>query len=95
MPSKALLRPPEARAEARAPGLGEPAQEFAPIAKHRDRVISNLDDSKNASAYAKRDIEVVRGEARVTGLPRRGGRPRARRRASRRGDGYAHGGPAD
>ncbi len=71
MPSKALLRPPEARAEARrAPGLGEPAQEFAPIAAHRDRVISNLDDSKKASAYAKRDIEVIRGEARVT-EPRR------------------------
>jgi dihydrolipoamide dehydrogenase len=68
LPSKALLRPPEARLEARrAPGLGEPTQDFAPIAAHRDRVIGHLDDSKKAEAYDRRGIAVARGDARIAG----------------------------
>src|ERR671917_1595802 len=57
MPSKALLRPPEARAEARrAPGIGEPSQDFAAIAAHRDSVIHHLDDTSKAKGYDRRRI---------------------------------------
>jgi pyruvate/2-oxoglutarate dehydrogenase complex dihydrolipoamide dehydrogenase (E3) component len=73
MPSKALLRPSEARLEAaRAPGVDEPAQDFEAMAAHRDRVISHLDDSKKASAYEEKGVAVLRGEARVTGPGRVG-----------------------
>jgi pyruvate/2-oxoglutarate dehydrogenase complex dihydrolipoamide dehydrogenase (E3) component len=66
MPSKALLRPPEVRSEARrAAGLGEPGQDFAAVAAHRDRVIHYLDDSKKAKAYDERGIAVYRGEATI------------------------------
>jgi pyruvate/2-oxoglutarate dehydrogenase complex dihydrolipoamide dehydrogenase (E3) component len=69
MPSKALLRPPEAVAAARlVPGAAEavtgrvdPARAFW----HRDQVTGDLDDSSQAEWLAGLDVELVRGRARV------------------------------
>ncbi len=71
MPSKALLRPPEALAAARlVPGAAEavtgsidPERAFW----HRDQVTGGLDDSSQVDWLADHRIELVRGEARVTG----------------------------
>ena len=52
IPSKTLLRPTEAQAEARrAPGLGEPESSWAEIVKYRDYMIRNLDDSGAVKGY--------------------------------------------
>ncbi|CAA9515047.1 MAG: PF00070 family, FAD-dependent NAD(P)-disulphide oxidoreductase [uncultured Solirubrobacterales bacterium] len=68
IPSKVLLRPPEARADARrAAGLGEPEQRFAEVAAHRDELIRHLDDSAPAQALEKKGIDLFRGEARIAG----------------------------
>ncbi len=71
IPSKALLRPPEARAEARrAPGLDEPHQRFADVAVHRDELIRHLDDSKPAGALETKGVDLYRGVARIVGQGR-------------------------
>ncbi|CAA9501312.1 MAG: PF00070 family, FAD-dependent NAD(P)-disulphide oxidoreductase [uncultured Solirubrobacterales bacterium] len=71
IPSKALLRPPEARAEARrAAGLGEPDQRFADIAAHRDELVRHLDDSAPAEALQKKGVDLFRGVARIGGPAR-------------------------
>jgi dihydrolipoamide dehydrogenase len=68
IPSKALLRPPEARAEARrVAGLGEAEQRFDPVAAHRDELIRHLDDTAPAEALEEKGVELVRGVARVAG----------------------------
>ena len=67
IPSKTLLRPPEARAEARrAPGLEEPAASWPEIAAYRDYMIRDLDDSGAAKGYEERGVTVIKGEARIT-----------------------------
>ena len=69
IPSKTLLRPPEARAEARrAFGLDEPEQRWAEIVAYRDKMIRNLDDSSELEAYREMEgIEVFRGSGRIDG----------------------------
>jgi pyruvate/2-oxoglutarate dehydrogenase complex dihydrolipoamide dehydrogenase (E3) component len=68
IPSKTLLRPPEARAEARrAAGLGEPEQRFVEVAAYRDEMVRHLDDGKAAGALEERGIDIHRGAARVAG----------------------------
>ena len=68
IPSKALLRPPEARAEARrAAGLGEPDQRFADIAAYRDELVRHLDDSAPAEALEKKGVDLFRGVGRIAG----------------------------
>ena len=69
IPSKTLLRPPEARAEARrVAGLGEPDQRFGEVAAYRDKMIRNLDDSSQLETYAGMEgIEVVKGSGRIDG----------------------------
>jgi pyruvate/2-oxoglutarate dehydrogenase complex dihydrolipoamide dehydrogenase (E3) component len=71
MPSKALLRPPEAIAAARlVPGAAEAVSGAIDVERafwHRDQVTGSLDDSSQAEWLADRDIELVRGRARVTG----------------------------
>lgn len=65
IPSKTLLRPPEARAEARrAAGLSEPGQDWPEIAAYRDYMIRGLDDSGQVESWEKRGATVVKGEAR-------------------------------
>ena len=69
IPSKTLLRPPEARAEARrAVGLDEPAQRWPEIVAYRDKMIRGLDDSSQLESYAETDgIEVFKGSGRIDG----------------------------
>jgi pyruvate/2-oxoglutarate dehydrogenase complex dihydrolipoamide dehydrogenase (E3) component len=71
MPSKALLRPPEAIAAARlVPGAAEAVAGTIDVERafwHRDQVTGSLDDSSQGEWLADRDIELIRGRARVTG----------------------------
>ncbi|MGI8461880.1 MAG: dihydrolipoyl dehydrogenase family protein [Solirubrobacterales bacterium] len=67
IPSKTLLRPPEARAEARrAPGLLEPEQRWNEVVKYRNYMIRDLDDSSAVEGYEKSGVTVLKGEARIT-----------------------------
>src|SRR5207244_493169 len=69
MPSKTLLRAPEALAAARlAPGAAEAvtrAVDAERIFWWRDRVVDSYDDSGHESWLAERRVELVRGEGRV------------------------------
>jgi pyruvate/2-oxoglutarate dehydrogenase complex dihydrolipoamide dehydrogenase (E3) component len=69
MPSKALLRPGEALAGAqRVPGASDAvAGGLDPerVFWHRDQVTNDWDDSGQETFLAERDIELVRGEARI------------------------------
>jgi pyruvate/2-oxoglutarate dehydrogenase complex dihydrolipoamide dehydrogenase (E3) component len=69
MPSKALLRPVEALHAARlVPGAAEAVTGRADptgVFWHRDQVISNLDDSSQEEWLKSKEVELVRGTARV------------------------------
>ena len=66
IPSKTLLRAPEAQAEARrTAGLGEPGIHWREIVKYRDYMIRDLDDSNAIAGYEKSGVTVVKGEARI------------------------------
>ena len=71
MPSKALLRPAEAIAEARRiPGAAEAVTgelDVAAVLARRDEVIHDRDDSGMLPWLEKRGATVVRGNARVVG----------------------------
>ncbi|MBS1679664.1 MAG: NAD(P)/FAD-dependent oxidoreductase [Actinobacteria bacterium] len=65
IPSKTLLRPPEAGAEARrAPGLEEPGRRWSEIVAYRDYMTRGLDDSGAVRGYEDEGIRVHKGEAR-------------------------------
>jgi len=66
IPSKTLLRAPEAQAEARrTAGLDEPGVRWQEIVKYRDYMIRDLDDSGAVAGYEKSGVTVVKGEARI------------------------------
>ena len=69
MPTKALLRPPEAVAAARlAPGAAEAVTgelDADRVFWHRDQVTGGGDDSSQEEWLADRDVELVRGDGRV------------------------------
>ena len=71
MPSKALLRPEEALAEARRiPGAAEAASgelDVAAVLARRDEVIHNRDDATQMPWIERHGIELVRGEAALAG----------------------------
>jgi pyruvate/2-oxoglutarate dehydrogenase complex dihydrolipoamide dehydrogenase (E3) component len=71
MPSKALLRPPEALAAARlVPGAAEAVTGAIDVERafwHRDQVTGGQDDSSQADWLAEHDVELVRGRAHVAG----------------------------
>ena len=71
MPSKALLRPAEAVAEAcRIPGAREAVTgqlDVEAVLRRRDEVVHNLDDSVQLPWLEQRGVTVVRGRARITG----------------------------
>ena len=71
MPSKALLRPPEAIAAARlVPGAAEAVTGAIDVERafwHRDQVTGGLDDSSQAAWLSEHDVELVRGRARIAG----------------------------
>jgi pyruvate/2-oxoglutarate dehydrogenase complex dihydrolipoamide dehydrogenase (E3) component len=67
IPSKTLLRPPEARADSRrAAGLSEPEQRWREIAEYRAYMTRNLDDSGAARGYEDKGVRVYKGEGRIT-----------------------------
>src|SRR3954464_14975983 len=68
IPSKALLRPAEARGEAvHVAGLGRPPLDWAEVARYRDYMVSGHDDTKKTKSLTDAGIEVVRGRGRVAG----------------------------
>jgi dihydrolipoamide dehydrogenase len=68
MPSKTLLRSPELDAAAqRAPGMNGQAIDADAIFGWRDIVVDGLSDAGHLPWLEERGVELVRGEARVTG----------------------------
>ncbi|MEJ7787660.1 MAG: NAD(P)/FAD-dependent oxidoreductase [Solirubrobacteraceae bacterium] len=71
MPSKGLLRPAQALAEARrVPGAAEAVRGDVDVAAtfaRRDEIIHDLDDSAQLPWLEKRDIELLRGHGRLAG----------------------------
>src|SRR4051794_41654850 len=78
MPSKALLRPYEALAEARRlPGAAQAVTgtfDVAAVLARRDEVIHSLDDSSQLPWLEDRGIELFRGQGRLAGERRGEGR---------------------
>jgi len=74
MPSKALLRPYEALAEARRiPGAADAITgdlNVAAVLARRDEIIHDLDDSEQLPWLEERDIELLRGVGVITGEKR-------------------------
>ncbi len=68
IPSKVLLRPPEAQSEAaRAAGVNEPALSWDETAAYRDDMVRHLDDSGQVSGYEKQGATVFKGAGRLAG----------------------------
>lgn len=68
IPSKTLLRPPEIRAEGkRGFGVTEPRTRWNEVARYRDYMVRNHDDSGAAADYRKRGIDVIKGQAEIVG----------------------------
>src|ERR1700681_1593467 len=71
MPSKALLRPAQALAEAeRVPGAAQAITgglDAAAVLARRDEVVSDLDDSDHLPWLEERGIELLRGHGRLDG----------------------------
>src|ERR687891_489484 len=74
MPSKALLRPYEALAEVkRIPGAAEAVTgklDVAAALARRDEIIHNLDDDAQLPWLEQREVELMRGHARLSGVRR-------------------------
>lgn len=67
MPSKTLLRAPEARRHAaRVAGLSASPIDWGQLRDYRDEMIRHLDDSAQVDAYRERGATVIRGEGRIT-----------------------------
>ena len=68
IPSKTLLRPPEARSEAeRAFGTTTPTLEMKELFDYRDWMIRGLDDSGQVEGYEKKGATVIKGAGRISG----------------------------
>jgi dihydrolipoamide dehydrogenase len=68
IPSKTLLRPTEARAEAgHAAGLARPALDWPKLRDYRDYMIRHLDDTAQIDGYRKQGATVIKAAARLTG----------------------------
>lgn len=68
IPSKTLLRPVEARAEAaHVAGLGAPVLEWAGVRDYRDDMIRHLDDGAQVEGYRTQGATVIKDTARLVG----------------------------
>src|SRR5262249_26230959 len=68
IPSKTLLRGPEARAAAgRVAGLSAPTLEWAGLRDYRDYMIRHPDDSAQVRGYQRAGATVIKGPARLAG----------------------------
>jgi pyruvate/2-oxoglutarate dehydrogenase complex dihydrolipoamide dehydrogenase (E3) component len=68
IPSKTLLRGPEARAEAgRVAGVATPAMEWPGLRDYRDYMVRHLDDTAQISGYEQAGATVIKAPARIAG----------------------------
>jgi dihydrolipoamide dehydrogenase len=68
VPSKTLVRGPEARADAeRAPGIARPALDWPALRDYRDMMIRHLDDAKQVEGYEQQGATVVKEDGRIVG----------------------------
>jgi pyruvate/2-oxoglutarate dehydrogenase complex dihydrolipoamide dehydrogenase (E3) component len=68
IPSKTLLRGPDAAADAeRAPGTERPGVDWPRLRDYRDVMIRHLDDAKQVSSYEQQGATVIKGTARIIG----------------------------
>lgn len=68
IPSKTLLRPPEAQTEVeRAAGVSGAELDWAAASDYRNYMIRNLDDSSEVDGYSKKGATVIKGQAEITG----------------------------
>ncbi len=68
IPSKTLLRGPEARAEAsRVAGVATPALEWPGLRDYHDYMVRHLDDSAQVTGYEQAGATVIKGPARLAG----------------------------
>lgn len=73
IPSKTLLRPPDARAEGeRAAGLSRPELHWSALRDYRDYMIRNLDDSNQVQGYADHGATVIKASGRIIGRTSQG-----------------------
>lgn len=69
IPSKALLRPTEARAEAEhAAGLSRPRLDWPRLRDYRDYMVRHLDDTGQVDGLRKLGATVIKATARLTGF---------------------------
>jgi dihydrolipoamide dehydrogenase len=68
IPTKTLLRPPDLRGQTtRAAGAGASELDFAPLARYRDYMVSDHDDSRRVARYEERGVTVVKAVGRLDG----------------------------
>jgi len=68
IPSKTLIRPPEARGEARrAAGVSDPSLSWPEVAAYRDFMVRDYDDSKQIEGYEEMGATVFKGAGRLAG----------------------------
>jgi dihydrolipoamide dehydrogenase len=68
IPSKTLLRAPEAKAEAaRAAGVATPALDWPELRDYHDYMVRHLDDAAQVRGYQEQGATVIKGTARITG----------------------------
>jgi pyruvate/2-oxoglutarate dehydrogenase complex dihydrolipoamide dehydrogenase (E3) component len=68
IPSKTLIRPPEARSEARrSAGVGDPSLSWAEASAYRDFMVRNYDDAKQIKGYEEQGATVFKGDGRLVG----------------------------
>ncbi len=68
IPSKTLLRSPEARAEAaRAAGVATPALDWPELRDYHDYMVRHLDDTAQVRGYEEQGATVIKGGARLAG----------------------------
>lgn len=71
IPSKTVLRPPEARTEVqRAAGVSGAEVNWRETAMYRDYMIRDLNDQAQVQGYVDQGAEVIKDEARITGSGR-------------------------
>jgi dihydrolipoamide dehydrogenase len=68
IPSKTLLRAPEAKAEsARAAGVATPALDWPALRDYRDYMVRHYNDAAQVTSYEQAGATVVKGTARLAG----------------------------
>jgi len=68
IPSKTLLRPPDLLGESRrAQATGEPQLDWPALAKYRNWMVSDHDDTKKVANYEQRGVRVFKDRGRLAG----------------------------